>query len=325
MDSDALWESEVREAVRDFLEADLSFLSVSTFACQLGVFIRGIFYESMPATRLVLVHGNQDYLASSDEISWIEDISNVVSCVDSLGHKIFAFNLECDLDEYYVKCAAVIKIYNAAFDGNNLFVFKTQDAVALGCKRKPADIDDNFCVSMPLIPGKLSNNALGMISEMVQSEIEEFGDVIADYASSTVYEEEEEKPVSLASIEDTDDLDAVFQRIYGFDYQDDVDWAAKLRKEFWGDERNPYQEARQELRNVGNESIDTSYDELERARLAQENAEKVRWGEDMEFENFYEYEDPLGGRFSHDAYGNAEIMLQELMAEDSYDDEDEEI
>lgn len=314
MESGALWESEAREALQDFIETDLSFLSVSTFACQLGIYVHGMFYEPMPATRLALVHGNQDYLASIDDISWIDDIPNVVSCVDSLGHKIFAFDLDCDLDEYYIKCAAVIKIYNVAFEGNNLFVFKLNDAVALGCKRKVEGIKDNFCVSMAMIPGRLSQSALGMLSELLQSEIEEFGDIIADYTSSTVYETEE-KPVSLASIEDTDDLNAVFQRIYGFDFQDEVDRADQLRKEFWGDDRNPYQEARRELRNIGNESEETSYDALENARQAQEKAEKERWGEEEDTnENTYEYEDSLSGHFSRAAYGNAEIMLQEILA-----------
>ena len=320
MDTDALWEAEIRETILDFIEADLTFFSVSSFACQLGVFISKPFHEPMPASRLALVHGNQDYLASIDEIGWIDDISCVVSCLDSAGHIIFAFDLDCDLEDYYVKCAAIIKIFNNAFEGNNFFIFKTKDAVILGCKRRAIKIKDNFCVSAPLIPDKLSHNSLGMISELLQSEMEDFGDIIYEYASSHAYEEEEEEPVSLESIDDTDDLEAIFQRIYGLDYQDEVDRAEQLRKEFWIDEQNPYEEARQELRNVGDQSSVTSYDELENARLAQERAERVRWGDDSdEGEEASEQEGSPNSHFSRAAYGNAEIMLQEMMSEDDDD------
>lgn len=323
MDTDALWEAELKEAIQDFVEADLTFYSVSSFSCQLGVFISKQFHEPMPAARLALVHGNQDYLASIDEIGWIDDISCVVSCLDSSGHIIFAFDLDCDLEDYYIRCAAIVKIFNIAFEGNNFFIFKTREAVVLGCKRKQANIKDNFCVSQPLISGKLSHTLLGMVSELLQSELEEFGDIIDEYASTAAYEEEEEVPVSLESIEDTDDLEAVFQRIYGFDYQDEEDRARQLRREFGGDIRNPYEEARQELRYVGDLSSASSYDELEYARQAQERAEKVKWGENSD-EGSSEQVDPWDGRFSRAAYGNAEIMLQEIMAQDD-DDEDAEI
>ena len=316
MDTDALWEAELKETIQDFIETDLSFFSVSSFACQFGVFINKPFHEPMPATRLVLVHGNQDYLASIDEISWIDDISCVVSCLDSSGHIIFAYDLDCDLEDYYIRCAAIIKIFNIAFEGNNLFIFKTKDAVILGCKRKQTKIKDNFCVSRPLIPGKLSHNTLGMISELLQSEVEEFGDIIDEYTSAAAYEEEEEEPISLESIEDTDDLEVVFQRIYGFDYQDEEDRARQLRREFGGDVRNPYEEARHELRNVGNDSFASSYDELEQAKQAQERAEKDKWGENI-VESSSETEETLDGRFSHAAFSNAEIMLQEILAHDN--------
>ena len=115
MDTDALWEAELRETIQDFIEADLTFYSVSTFACQLGIFVNQSFRDPMPATRLVLVHGNQDYLASTDEISWIDDITCVVSCLDAFNHKIFAFDMDCNLEDYYVKCAAIIKIFNIAY------------------------------------------------------------------------------------------------------------------------------------------------------------------------------------------------------------------
>ena len=140
--------------------------------------------------------------------------------------------------------------------------------------------------------------------------------IINDYTASTRYEDEEETPVSLESIDATDDLETAFRRIYGFDYQDEEERSRQLRREFWGAENNPYEEARQELKYIGLESSETSYDALEHARQAQEDAEKIRWQDNYDDEDSYNQEDPLAGRFSKDAYDDAEKMLHELMAED---------
>lgn len=56
--------------------------------------------------------------------------------------------MSCSSDDYYIPSAALIKIFNVAFPGDNLFVFKVGQNFSIGYKRTfLSEPPNNFCIS----------------------------------------------------------------------------------------------------------------------------------------------------------------------------------
>ena len=72
----------------------------------------------------------------------------------------YVFEMDCDEEDYYICCAAIIKIYNVVFREQSVFVFKLKDAFAVGSLRSyENNTNNNFCVSALIHAIDVSDNA----------------------------------------------------------------------------------------------------------------------------------------------------------------------
>lgn len=162
VDSYVLWEADAEEVIDYFLTSEFT---ANSLAVLLEYFNLGACDKSnapIDATQLVLIHNTQDVILAASEIEYLKFAPKVISTNNVAGFNVFAMEIEDSERDFYYIMAAIIKIVNLAFGGENLFLMKNQQKLSIGCKRDFEDmIPNNFCQSDLMGAGKELANLLG--------------------------------------------------------------------------------------------------------------------------------------------------------------------
>lgn len=181
MSFNSSWNADAEELVREFTQRDLTADSAEAFVSGLG-------YGRYKATRgpisvekLILVYGKTEHVFTSQDLSWLEQASSVISGVSESEFNVYAIEMNCNIKDYYICCAALIKIFNAVYEGINFFVFKFNDAIAFGAARyfEKVHAIQSFCVS-GLISASNPSQDYSLFEEFAWGD--EFSSVIAKYS-----------------------------------------------------------------------------------------------------------------------------------------------
>lgn len=176
----SLWELEIKELIRDFTENALSGESTAALLEGLGLGEIHITSSPMSAEKMLMVYSSTDYAFTSDDLTWISAAGNVISGLVDSELRIYAVELNCDEEEYYISCAAIVKLFNVVYPGNNLFIFKLENAIALGSARSFGSFPNNsFCVS-GLITAYNTQLFADFLDELSYAGPSELPDVIVD-------------------------------------------------------------------------------------------------------------------------------------------------
>ena len=148
MNGYSLWEFETQELIRDFIEEELSVESAKALLEELGLDAVDCVSDPISAEKMLMVYHKTDHPFTSDEISWLSTANNVISCVCEDELQLYFIEMTCCEEDYYIYCAALVKLFNVVYPGKNLFVFKLDTGFAVGSNRSyKKGVDDGFCVS----------------------------------------------------------------------------------------------------------------------------------------------------------------------------------
>lgn len=131
MSSYSLWKLNMQELIQDFTGNELTAATAELFLKGIG--FNEIEISSLPtsAERMLLVHANTAYAFTSDDLSWLSLAQKVIIALWEGSIKTYLIEMDCDEEDYYIYCAAIIKLFNVVFREQSVFVFKFKDAFQL--------------------------------------------------------------------------------------------------------------------------------------------------------------------------------------------------
>jgi len=249
-------------------------------------------FAPMTPERMLFIHSNVDYNFTAKELNWLTFTSEMLKGQTDAGVNIFAFEMSCPPDDYYIPSAALIKIFNVAFPGDNIFIFKVGQNFSIGCKRTfLSEPPNNFCISTLLGEDTL---------DFMDAFIDELSYVttIIDYPPILLTFSPQESPF----------LNEI-QSVYGVDTSSEKErYIASF-----SDGKNPsvsYRAACDILYDIAVGEEISSFDILDAAMVAEERGLRQRIVPD-------DLDDLSAGHmlpeFSEEAYQNAEVMLNEML------------
>ena len=317
MSRDILWAMDVAEAMQDFFTSELTSQSVLELMQQLNLGAFEVTSAPMSAARIVLVHGNTDHSFTSDEIEWLAYAPCVIMANLEKEISFFAMEVECAPDEYYINSAALIKIFNLAFPGSNIFLFKMGQAMALGSMRFfSEDFPDNFCITDRIDASNI-NCLAELIYDLSYEETESIPNICAKYSPQ---EEGQTQNVYRHNILELSEED------YYDEDQTDYELGSYNRYTLRDISNGPldndantkiapytYKQVCSLLKDVAAYGSSSSYDELDLAIEAEEKAllRQSMFSTSSDTDT-YDQPEPTASLFSQNAYDNAEAMLQEM-------------
>lgn len=262
----------------------------------------------MTAERMLFIHSNVDYNFTTKELNWLDFTSEVLKGQTESGINIFAFEMSCSPDDYYIPSAALIKIFNLAFPGDNLFIFKVDQNFSIGCKRTfLSEAPNNFCISA--LFGEDTLDVMDILTEELS-----YVTTITDYPAVLLALSPQENPFQKPIDQVRFDPDYLIfldevQSMYGIDTSSEKErYIASF-----ADEKNQsvsYRVACDILCDIAAGEEKSSFDFLDAAMVAEERALKQQ----------IKPVDPEGlaignvlQEFSAEAYQNAEVMLTEML------------
>lgn len=265
-------------------------------------------FAPMTAERMLFIHSNIDYNFTAKELNWLTFASETLKGETEAGINIFAFEMACSSDDYYIPSAALIKIFNVAFSGDNLFIFKVGQNFSIGCKRtflsKPPN---NFCIS-----ALLGEDTLDVMDALIDEL--SYATTIMDYPPVLLAFSPQESTFQKSIDQSQFDPDYLLfldeiQSMYGVDTLSEKErYIASF-----SDEKNQsisYRAACDVLYDIAVGEEISSFDFLNAAMVAEEKALRQRIiSADSDNSNAG---DSLP-EFSEEAYKNAEVMLIEIL------------
>lgn len=313
------WSMDVRESIIDFVQSEFSSLTAERAAKEIGYQIHNQLYAPVNAARLILVYSQSDYTFTSSDLLWLNDVEMVLSYKISDNESLFFIDMSCGEQDYYISCAAIVKIFNIAFSTRNVFVFRICDSIALGMARDLLNkIDNNFVIT-GLVNSCNYSEYVGFFEELSCCSLQELPMIIRDYSPAErlpdlCYDKYNIDPEYITFLDE-------FQSFYG------VDTTTEKRRYYYSfidnDEnyeendtsqyvRISYQEACSALRFVANDNENrSSYDELTTAQQAEEKSRKISSYPDYSSEPIGYYE--IEKKYSKEAFKNAEQLLKEIL------------
>lgn len=283
------WEYEIKEFLISCIESEFEDdISADFFKC-LSINDYELVIEKKCARSVLLVHGNQDYLISSVDLSWISEKTEV-SLYKNGNRNLFFVDLPSKRDTYYLDSSAMIKIFNHAFDGSNCYIFRTLSGVAVGSMRDfyVANDDNNFCVTK-LFNETNIEEALEFCYEFLMVDYEALPEAIINYSPQEFFSSyQDSKRVS--------QYDA-----YKTQNEDDEDLEPLIYV--------THKEAYNILKNIGTAEEATSYDVLEAAITSENTAKEISHNVNYTSVQLGDSE----SEYSAEAYANAEVLLKEML------------
>lgn len=265
-------------------------------------------FDPMSAERMLFIHSNVDYNFTAKELNWLTFTSGMLKGQTEVGVNIFAFEMACSSDDYYIPSAALIKIFNVAFPGDNLFVFKVGPYFSIGCKRTfLSESPNNFCIS-----ALLGEDTIDVVDALIDEL--SYAANITDYPSVLLAFSPQENTFQKSIDQGRFDPDYLIfldeiQSMYGVDTSSEKErYIASF-----SDERPPsvsYRAACDILYDIAVGEEISSFDFLDAAMVAEERALRQRimpdTSDDLNAENTLP-------ELSEEAYKNAEVMLTEML------------
>lgn len=275
MDGYSLREFDLIESIADFTERPFSADSALGLMDSLG--LGEVFIVSGPVSidKLLFVYAHSDYAFTTDDLSWIAIAGDVVTANNENGIKLYSIELKCDEEEYYLCCAAIIKLFNIVLPNKNLYIFKVGSSFAIGSPRSFSGMHSNsFCVS-GLINTKNYLEQQEFLSELQFVDPHEVPEIIIRYSPQEAYVE----PIKIKGIREIDPdylqfLDEV-KSFYGEDTESERQRYLSSREEHITDIGN-YRDACKLLANTAEADNSSSYDELEKAETAERRASSLK-------------------------------------------------
>lgn len=223
------WKDELSDYFIDFLADDFFENAAENLLNRLGIGAYELSYAPCSAAHLVLVHSKSDYTFSSEDLSWLDSATEVLCYRMPESITVNFVNICVSSEDYYIYCAAVIKIMNTAFDSKNVFVFRTNNGLAIGSARSFQVNNNDFVVS-GLISSENIENYEGLMEGLYGCNIDELPDLLSEYSPQEKADEcyREKTPI------DSDYLSFLgeFQSLYGVDMSHEILRFFLLRKIF---------------------------------------------------------------------------------------------
>ena len=266
------------------------------------------------AMHYVLVYSHSDRLFKYPELKWLKFAPDVYSYKLFNTVSLFAMNILCDEEDYYIPCAAITKIFNSVFDGKNLFLFKYSNSISFGVARKPNEtIPNNFTIT-----GSINSDTVFQYEEFFDElQMSEFNDLPRLIANFSPQERStsirKDNRYDYGYYTDEKDMDEFYQDnwIYYENLMEDANNFSRKRYS-----TDTYKDACLVLQDVA-DHVNSDPDESElfldvTNDLSKEEhipgLEKMKLNEENNFD--------LTINYSEDAYSNAEIMLKEMSKAD---------
>jgi len=277
MDGYSLWEFDLKESIIDFAERPFSADSALGLMNSLG--LGEVSFASGPVSidKLLFVYAHSDYAFTTDDLSWIAIAGEVVTANNENGLKVYSIELKCDEEEYYLCCAAIIKIFNIVLPDKNVFVFKVGSSFAIGTPRSFHGMHCNsFCVS-GLVNAKNYLERQEFLSELQFADPLEVPEIVIRYSPQEAYAE----PIKIKGIREIDPdylqfLDEV-KSYYGEDTESERQRYLSSHEDQITDMGN-YRDACKLLANTAEADDSSSYEELEKAEIAAKKvSSEKRW------------------------------------------------
>lgn len=306
------WNSNIDEAILDYINIDFSASSAENVLRAWGFESWTERFLPGSATRLALVYSGTDYSFTAYELSWLENAKEVMSYTVSDDATVFFVDMSCTLREYYVCCAAIIKLLNVAVEGNNIFFFKMENAMAIGSSRLyGTDASNSFVVSGLITADNLYSYE-ELLENLIYCEIDDFPLLLMDFSPQEKDNSRDYDSVG-RSIEY---LDAVSELRKQYETEDPDRIRFTCRDSMEKYDVDSYKATSNELKSVGEKITDSSYEDLEDAVKAEEIAaqKQVIFNDDLSADGDGE---TVEGMYSSEAFENAEIMLKEMLDKDN--------
>lgn len=220
---------------------------------------------------------------------------------------LFFVDLSVDPEEYYITSAAVIKIFNSVFPGNNQYIFKAGKALASGCKRDFfSNIPNNFCVTQ-LFTFDALKEYVYFFEEALLSDEEALPYLVMQYSPQERLPEKvsnKQREASLDYMRFLRELNAVYGVDTSKEYARYIESFTQAQSEM-----ATYSDVCAILHYVGESKDTSSYDVLEDAlEQMTESSSNNRTRTVIEY-----ILDNDATDFSPEAFENAELMLKEML------------
>ena len=299
------------DGIISFINSDFSKECCSRFLNDVGYTDISCILDPCTAVHAVLVDKSTNYTFTSIEIEWLHSVNLLTEYKVSDNTTIVIADMNCSIDDYYINCAAIIKIFEKAFAHNSFYIFKIRNSLSFGCLiNANIDIPNNYIISMLCNETNMSE-VTDFIEELFVEEMDSLPSLISDYSPlKTQGNDEYYKTYSDELVYDENEYIKALLEIQSF-YGVDTS-KARERSSLPKEERDLNQVLTDctELKSVANE-IDqkTSYEELLSASAAKENATSNTETEELQL-SFFDEDLQI---VSDDAYKDAEKMLKELL------------
>lgn len=301
-----MWEYNTLEVLQDFTREPINMRTVHMFMEHFELTMYSAPACLRSASNLALVYGESEYSFNSDDLMWLACADTVALCGGE-GRNLLFIGLNVDDDEYYVTSAAIIKIFNIVFPGNNQYIFKIGTSLAFGCKRDFKNrISNNFCVTQLFEHAHLKE-CVYFLEEALLSTEESLPDVVMQYSPQEKMPDQKTKRKNEASLDYLRILREI-NSIYGIDTTKEY---TRYIESFAQAQNNKltYSDTCAILHYVGEQKTVSSYDILEDAIEQEEKSHN-------DIHNRIVIPPVLGNdtlSFSPEAYEDAELLLKEML------------
>ena len=295
------------DILQTMADTNLSHEQIKTLVYLLGIGEYSPEFTPMTAEKMLFIHSNVDYNFTAKELNWLTFTSKMLKGKTDTGLNIFAFKMTCFSDDYYIPSAALIKIFNVAFPGDNLFIFIVGQNFSIGCKRTYlSEPPNNFCIS-----ALLGEDTLDFMDALIDEF--SYATTIIDYPPVLLAFSPQESTCQKSIDQGRFDPDYLLfldeiQSMYGVDTSSEKErYIASF-----SDEKNKfvsYRAACGILCDIAVGEGISSFDFLDAAMEAEERALRQRIIPDDS--GALNAGDTLPD-FSEEAYQNAEVMLTEM-------------
>lgn len=301
------WSFSIEDTIEELIAEELYPQTIEKALTNMGYGVYNELYAPTSATHLLLVHSQSEYNFTSNDLEWLECAEAVFSYETDNGENIFFVEMTCNIDDYYVSCAAIVKLFNIAFSAENLFVFRISDNVAFGMARElDRTIPHNFAVT-----GLINHiNMYGyeeLIYDFTSTPICDLPQLIISSSPQEQYEERicdstHINPDYLSFLDE-------FESFYGVDTS--LEKARFFNDALVQQVSGNYKTVCEELKTIVEDNSISSYEDLDAAEAAEEKTRHVQVPNSNEGES-RALDEPILG-FSKEAFSDAERMLKEML------------
>lgn len=288
MDGYSLWEFDLKESIIDFAERPFSADSALGLMNSLGFGEASIVSGPVSIEKLLFVYAHSDYAFTADDLSWIAIAGDVITANNENGLKVYSIELKCDEEDYYLCCAAIIKLFNVVLPDKNIYIFKVGSSFAIGSPRSFGEMHSNsFCVS-GIINAENYLEQQEFLCELQLSDLLEVPEIVIRYSPQEAYVE----PIKIKGIREIDPdylqfLDEV-KSFYGENTESERQRYLSFHEDQITDMGN-YRDACKLLANTAEADDSSSYDELEKAEIAAKKvSSEKRWEQVQLFDQDHE-------------------------------------